>query len=213
MQFVWVVVDGGSSDGTRAYLAGQERVEKFISEPDGGIYDAMRKGLCLVETEYVLFLNAGDEFAGPSALIDACSILSSHDVYFFDTRIVSGDTSWLRKARALAAARYSVPAVQQSTIYRAEALRKIGWPDGYKVCGDYFLAAQFLARNSSSASYHITLSDFHVGGVSTNSFYLLCVEAWNIQKIVLSISLWRRCIDFVRRWITGLLVFLAHRFG
>ena len=46
ISFEWIVVDGGSSDGTSAFLeglSGEHRL-RFVSEPDKGIYDAMNKG-------------------------------------------------------------------------------------------------------------------------------------------------------------------------
>ena len=46
-----VVVDGASADGTPAMLASIEKQVpgrvRWVSEPDGGIYDAMNKGLAL----------------------------------------------------------------------------------------------------------------------------------------------------------------------
>ncbi|MCS7086098.1 MAG: glycosyltransferase, partial [Bacteroidia bacterium] len=39
-----VVVDGGSTDGTQD-LVGRAGIKNFVSEPDGGIYHAMNKGL------------------------------------------------------------------------------------------------------------------------------------------------------------------------
>lgn len=58
-----VVVDGDSDDGTAEWLT--ERDEWFdvlLSEPDGGRYDAMNKGLERATGDYVMFLNAGDRF-------------------------------------------------------------------------------------------------------------------------------------------------------
>lgn len=64
-----IIVDGASKDGTLnvankykeesdRQTAGRSVVVK--SEPDGGIYDAMNKGLKLATGDYVCFLNAGD---------------------------------------------------------------------------------------------------------------------------------------------------------
>jgi hypothetical protein len=44
-----------------------------VSEPDDGIYDAMRKGLRLATGDLVNFLNAGDAYARPSVLVDVLS--------------------------------------------------------------------------------------------------------------------------------------------
>jgi glycosyltransferase involved in cell wall biosynthesis len=61
--FEHLVVDGGSTDGTRALIdhwATPSRQIVRIYEPDRGIYDAMNKGLQAANGEYVLFLNADD---------------------------------------------------------------------------------------------------------------------------------------------------------
>ena len=60
-----VVVDGASTDGTPEWLAEQlaaGRIERYVSEPDRGIYDAMNKGINLARGEVLAFLNAGDWF-------------------------------------------------------------------------------------------------------------------------------------------------------
>jgi putative colanic acid biosynthesis glycosyltransferase len=67
--FEWIVVDGGSRDGTPAWLeAGVLRLTRWTSERDRGIYDAMNKGLDAAAGDYVLFLNAGDTLAEDDTL-------------------------------------------------------------------------------------------------------------------------------------------------
>ncbi len=56
----FVIVDGGSTDETSAFLNKQSYTNNWVSEPDKGIYDAMNKGLEMATGEYVWFLNAGD---------------------------------------------------------------------------------------------------------------------------------------------------------
>tara|TARA_Y100000815_G_scaffold266890_1_gene285640 strand:+ start:2573 stop:3421 length:849 start_codon:yes stop_codon:yes gene_type:complete len=71
VQIEHIIVDGGSDDGTRAWgdrWAEQGSGRRFISERDDGIFDAMNKGVGLVEAEFILFLNAGDVLADPQAL-------------------------------------------------------------------------------------------------------------------------------------------------
>lgn len=209
--FAWVVVDGASSDGSVAFLGDSARVTAFVSEPDRGIYDAMRKGLALCSTEYLVFLNAGDEFQSASSLRTVLREISNHDVYFFDTRVMSNNRSYIRRARPLSSARYSVPAVQQSTVYRASVLRGLDWPTEYKICGDYCIAAQLLAKRATSVSKNIVLSTFHLGGVSTEAFWRLCKEASEIQIRFLALPRWRVGLDFVRRLATGAVIYSVHR--
>lgn len=208
--FCWIVVDGNSSDGSQQTVARSPRISQLISEPDEGIYDAMRKGLAATSTEYVMFLNAGDVLNGPDALAAASRALGGHDVYFFDTLVESDGLSWQRAARPLRSARYSVPAIQQSTIYRAGVLRQLEWPQGYRVCGDYALAAQLLARGASSQVVHQRLSRFRLGGISTHSVLRLGVEASRVQKQFLFLPLVVRLGGFIRRICTGYVVKAVH---
>ena len=56
-----IIIDGASKDNTVAIIENMpNRVSKLISEPDGGIYNAMNKGLRLCEGEIVGILNSDD---------------------------------------------------------------------------------------------------------------------------------------------------------
>ena len=57
-----LVIDGGSTDGTLAIVAGYARV-RVVSEPDTGLYDAMNKGVRLARGRTIVLLNSDDELA------------------------------------------------------------------------------------------------------------------------------------------------------
>lgn len=63
-----VIVDGGSRDETPHFLKTQTVTSNWVSETDGGIYDAMNKGLQMANGKYVWFLNAGDTAHSESAI-------------------------------------------------------------------------------------------------------------------------------------------------
>jgi len=76
----YLVVDGASSDGTveRIRALAGDRVE-LVSEPDGGMYDALAKGLRRCRGEVVAYLNAGDLYdAGAFDVV--ADVMESHDV-------------------------------------------------------------------------------------------------------------------------------------
>ena len=63
----YLIIDGASSDGTVALAEGyRERMERrgirlrIVSEKDGGIYDAMNKGIRLAAGDVIGILNSDD---------------------------------------------------------------------------------------------------------------------------------------------------------
>jgi len=86
----YVIVDGASTDGTLALIQTyQKDIDQVISEKDRGIYDAMNKGLQVVNGEYVLFLNAGDTFASQNTLEHILKALDS------DPDVLVGDAMFV----------------------------------------------------------------------------------------------------------------------
>jgi glycosyltransferase involved in cell wall biosynthesis len=69
----YLVVDGVSTDATlEAVRARGQLVDRVISEPDDGIYQAMNKGVGLARGRYVLFINGDDTLVaeGFTAVMD-----------------------------------------------------------------------------------------------------------------------------------------------
>ncbi|MEN8263814.1 MAG: glycosyltransferase family 2 protein [Nitrospirota bacterium] len=59
----YIIVDGGSTDGTLDVISRHEEcIDLWISAKDKGTYDAMNKGMELATGTYVNFLNASDFF-------------------------------------------------------------------------------------------------------------------------------------------------------
>lgn len=60
--FEYIIIDGGSVDGTSELVKKNlVHINKFISEEDDGIYDAMNKGIKNARGDWIYFLNAGDK--------------------------------------------------------------------------------------------------------------------------------------------------------
>jgi len=67
-----VVIDGESTDGTRAWLESKrDRINTLVSEPDGGVYEAMNKGIAAATGQWVFFLGADDRLVGDRVLSEA----------------------------------------------------------------------------------------------------------------------------------------------
>ena len=96
-EFEYIVIDGGSTDGSAAYLESQAtHFDYWVSEPDAGIYNAMNKGIQKATGEYLLFLNSGDHLLNNEALQKVIIEVCNYDLVFFDIQIVhQGGTSIL----------------------------------------------------------------------------------------------------------------------
>ncbi|HYZ30745.1 MAG TPA: glycosyltransferase family 2 protein, partial [Crenalkalicoccus sp.] len=91
----YVVVDGASTDGTAALLERHRHgIAVLVSEPDLGIYDAMNKGLARAGGDLVIFLNADDHFASPSAVETAMAEIArapDAEVFYGSILVREGD--------------------------------------------------------------------------------------------------------------------------
>lgn len=66
----YIVIDGGSKDGTADLLNKYQQQNKlrYLSEADGGIYDAMNKGIKMATGEWIYFLGSDDVFLDAGVL-------------------------------------------------------------------------------------------------------------------------------------------------
>jgi len=95
----YVVVDGGSTDGTtdiiRLYEPKFEGRMRWISEPDKGIYDAMNKGITMTTGHLVGILNA-DDFLTTNKVIERMAAEYAKDKKL---QLTYGDVHFVRANR------------------------------------------------------------------------------------------------------------------
>lgn len=83
--FEYIIIDGASTDGTGKVIAEyRDRLAHVVSEPDGGIYEAMNKGIRLCSGDVIGIINAGDSyFSGAFRTVAAAFEYQSLDEYIF----------------------------------------------------------------------------------------------------------------------------------
>ena len=90
----YIVVDGGSTDGTLDLLAPhRNRIATLISEPDNGLYDAMNKGIKAATGDIVAILNADDVYASTDVLARVAATFrdSGVEAVYGDLNYVTAD--------------------------------------------------------------------------------------------------------------------------
>jgi glycosyltransferase involved in cell wall biosynthesis len=172
------VIDGGSTDGTwdviRKY---QGSVAQCLSEPDGGIYQGMNKGLALANGDVVTFLNAGDTYAGPGTVSRVVAALDSGGL-----EAVYGDLAYIdpktnRVTRFWTAGRY-VPGSfswgwvppHPTFFCRRAVYQKLGvFDERYRISSDFDLMFRFIERCRIPVGYlpHVMVLMLKGGAANT----------------------------------------------
>ena len=136
----YIVIDGGSTDGTQAVIGEYTaRIARFVSEPDGGIYFGMNKGIAAATGDFVLFLNAGDRFADERVLEDVAAFIGAHpeaDAVFGDSEQVLEYGSYRIKPAPDRLDR-SMGISHQAVFVRTDLLRAHPFDVRYRYAADY----------------------------------------------------------------------------
>lgn len=128
-----IVIDGGSKDESLDIITkNQDIITTSVSEKDNGIYDAMNKGVRLVKGDYVVFMNAGDEFANE----DVLSLVSRYNGDIILGGDLYGGKQRMPKETMTLYDFLSLGICHQAVYYRWEVLQKYGFDESYKLIAD-----------------------------------------------------------------------------
>ena len=201
-EFDWVVIDGGSSDGSLEILSN----EKFdglrvLSGKDNGIYDAMNKGIDNVTTDFVMFLNSGDTLAEETVMRKLHKLIDENDlrVTYGNIRIQSGsriERHWSSGFINFIKVLFGWHPPHPATIYPLESLKKIeGYDEQYSIAADYdvFLRLYRLGHKFKYIDECITVME--KPGASGGS--LVQIFRSNLQVL----RSWRNTFKFIPLWI------------
>ncbi len=176
-----IVVDGASTDGTLGIIKRhRNRVARFISEPDQGIYDAMNKGIGLATGEVVGFLNADDVYADDGVLLRVSEIMAKEDLdaLFGDAEFVSPGKPDrpLRRYRSIyfrpeRIAWGWMPAHPALFLKRRVYERFGTFRTDYRIAGDFELVARiFHGQKLTYRHVPQVLVRMQTGGISTGGW-------------------------------------------
>lgn len=168
-----IVVDGGSSDGGKEYLMENDfRISKWVSEKDGGIYNAQNKGWKMANGEYVLFLNSGDYFVSETVVSDFLKADKNADILFGDMLI--DENGILRPGRMPDKIGYVQ--LYRDTLWhpvsfiKRDLLTKVnGFDEHFKIVADYdFFCKVILKHNVKACHLKTVISVFDTNGLSSS---------------------------------------------
>ena len=173
--YEYLLIDGGSKDGTLNIAKEQDHISKIVSEPDKGIYDAINKGIKNSSGEIIGFLNSDDMF------YDENSLKHIVDAFDDDTDCVFGDLiytdtdenikrTWKGSAFNKGVFKKGWMPAHPTFYCRRSVYEKLGlYDDSFKIAGDFELMLRFLEKHNIRSKYiPKTLVNMKVGGASNN---------------------------------------------
>ena len=184
----YIVVDGGSVDGTIEIIQQYEdRITKFKSEPDKGIYDAMNKGIALSTGEWINFMNAGDIFVNDSVLEDIFNnkISSECKLIYGDVLMDYGQNQRIvRKFNNIEDILIPFYLCHQSTLTNGDYLRENYYDTTFKICADAnsFYDIQKKGGKMKYVSLPISVYEAYEG-ISSRNLYKSYLEQSKIRSL------------------------------
>lgn len=80
----YIIVDGGSQDNTLKIIRKYEnRITKWVSERDNGIYDAMNKALDYASGDYLVFIGCDDHFLSYNTIENVARFITDKDCVYY----------------------------------------------------------------------------------------------------------------------------------
>lgn len=159
----YIIIDGGSTDGTLDIIKKyEEDIAKWVSETDGGMFDAINKGIALATGDIIGTLNSDDFYASDdviSAIVNCFNQHKSDAVYGDLVYVLKGDIkSMTRYWKGFGYKRFRftygwMPAHPTFYIRREVLSEGGGYITHYFSSADYELMARYMYHYRISATY------------------------------------------------------------
>lgn len=159
----YIIVDGGSTDGTLDILKKyHDRIQKYISEPDDGIYNAMNKGVRLSSGDIVATLNGNDVYANRSIVGEMIDFIENRSLDAAYGDLVYVDKGDLEKVTRVwrpgeykkGAFRYGWVIPHPTFFCRKQIFEKYGYlNEKFQVAADFELLLRFIEKHQIKVGY------------------------------------------------------------
>jgi glycosyltransferase involved in cell wall biosynthesis len=168
----YVVVDGASTDRTLEVLRRRDQeIDRWVSEPDAGIYQAMNKGARLATSAYVCFMNAGDRFDSADTVSRMFDPPPRTELLWGDCIIESERGEEYDAARdVLKRLHRQMTVSHQSLFVRREALVRRPFDESLQIAADYDFLCERLLGGATWEYRPIPVSRIDDRGASARIF-------------------------------------------
>ncbi|RLD27575.1 MAG: glycosyltransferase [Bacteroidetes bacterium] len=170
----FIVIDGNSTDSSVAILKKYDsQIDKWISEPDTGVYQAMNKGIEMSDGEFILFLNSGDHFYHDKVLLSVDQNISNEEIICFDIHMVGLGKDKIKSHPDHLTFSYLFEKTfaHQSVFIKKELFKKVGlYDETLKIVSDWkFFIEAITFHSCSYKTVHQILTTYYLDGMSATA--------------------------------------------
>ncbi|KAA6327459.1 PGL/p-HBAD biosynthesis glycosyltransferase [termite gut metagenome] len=188
----YIIIDGASKDGTLSLIEKyRSYIHTLVNEPDGGLYEAMNKGITYTTGDYLCFLNAGDSFYGNDTLQQVVHSISAAgclpDVLYGETVLVDKKRNFLRMRRLSAPEDLTWKSFKQGMLVCHQAFfakRSLVEPYDlrYRFSADFDWCIRIMKKSQHLYNTHLTLIDYSDEGITTRNRKTSLKERFHVMK-------------------------------
>lgn len=199
----YIIIDGASKDNTLKIINKYSQyIDKIISEPDTGIFDAMNKSLNYITGEYVIFINAGDRLINNQIIANIFEGNTyTEDLIYGDTYIQKQIGFQLFKGKDI----YSQNPTRSQLVFNSQGfshqslftkvsiLQEVKFNLNYPLGADYDTTAKIYYTGKQRiryVKYPISIFDDRFGGASHNQIKKILDERIQMFSPHKNLSFW-----------------------
>lgn len=187
----YLIIDGNSKDNTIEIIKKHEdKITKWISESDKGLYDAMNKGIEMATGDLIGILNSDDVFNNELVLEQIVAFHKNNEIDASVGNILQHKENG--KILRLYSSKFWSPEKLRigfmpphpSIFLKKDLFKKFGnYELGFKIGADYELITRFFLKNNITWKYSgITTTAMLVGGLSSSGSSSYSLITKEIQK-------------------------------
>ena len=156
--FEFIVIDGGSTDGSVDVLNEYDsQIDFWVSEPDGGIYQGMNKGIKKAIGEYLNFMNSGDCFYSLDVLEKVTSYHYDADFivgkdYHYNNQTHQGHAS-IQPPRTTMIHFFVATLDHQSSFIKRELFNNSLYDESHKLVSDWIFFTEKIVKENKQVQF------------------------------------------------------------
>jgi len=184
----YIIIDGASTDGTKDIIESYgNKISKFISESDEGVYDGLNKGIYLATGDVIGFLHSDDFYPHNQVIEMVMKYFKENDCDGVYGDLLYVDKENIQKViRRWKSGRFQYEKLKRGWMpphpaffIKKEIYEKFGVFDtSFKISADYDFMLKILSKKNIKICYlPYVLYIMRIGGVSNKSLKNLYIKS------------------------------------